>query len=104
MIPTADQIFSAVHALTGVTLAESQSASRLPRLVRARELYCFCLHEFAGMSYPEIARTLGKVSHSGVLESAARFDGRMKEALMKDKSIEPLLLRHLARMAEGAGR
>ncbi|MEM6393682.1 MAG: DnaA/Hda family protein [Planctomycetota bacterium] len=50
--------------------------SRHAHIVTARSLVAYLLHRLAPMSYPEIARAMGKKNHSGVLAAARRIEER----------------------------
>ena len=70
-----------ITALTGVESERLFSTSKKPAIIRARELLIYLAHEFAGMSYPEIAYAMRRRNHSACCDGAARFRGRLVTTL-----------------------
>ncbi len=65
--------------LTGATEAEVRSRTRAPHVVLARALAVLWCREFTGMSYPEIARELGRPNHSSVITALQRLTREIAE-------------------------
>ncbi|MEM6551314.1 MAG: DnaA/Hda family protein [Planctomycetota bacterium] len=80
--------------------------SRHAHIVMARSLVCYLLHRLAPMSYPEIARAMGKKNHSGVLAAARRIEERRqrREDVRVPTCPDPLPLESLIRELTDAVR
>ncbi|MEM1212185.1 MAG: DnaA/Hda family protein [Planctomycetota bacterium] len=72
---------------------------RHAHIVMARSLVCYLLHRLAPMSYPEIARAMGKKNHSGVLAAAGRIERRLlnREDVRVPTCPDPIPLESLVR-------
>ncbi len=69
-----DQVRDAVCAPLEVESAELGKSGRHPRVVMARALITVLCRELTTMSYPEIARALGKRNHSTVITAHRRVE------------------------------
>ena len=57
-------LIDAVCVVTGVSYSELMGDSRRAEIVRAKRLCVVCLYDICRRSFPEIARAMGKRSHS----------------------------------------
>lgn len=69
--PTLTQILRVVSARTGVGTVEMQSASRMPRIVRARMMYCALARKLTRWGSPAIGRKVDR-DHSTVMHAIAK--------------------------------
>jgi chromosomal replication initiator protein len=90
-------VVSAVTTRLAVDRSELLSNGRHRRVVLARGLAAYLARELTTLSFPEIARALGRENHS----TAHTADARIRQMLLNDDSIEDakdgavLKLRHL---------
>lgn len=90
-------VISAVTARLGVERSDLLSNGRHRRVVLARGLASYLARELTTLSFPEIARALGRENHS----TAHTADARIRQMLQSDESIDdlsdrgPVKLRHL---------
>ncbi|MGD9690683.1 MAG: DnaA/Hda family protein [Phycisphaerales bacterium] len=75
-------IISAVCAVVGVSEAEVLSSGRHALVVLARALCVLAARETTSMSYPEIARALGRPNHSTVITAFQRIGRQLKDGLV----------------------
>lgn len=69
-------LVEAVGKACRVDRSEMMSSSRHRDIVEARELLAHTAHEWAGASYPEISRAIGRRHHTTMLSAATRFQKR----------------------------
>lgn len=67
-----EPIARTVCGVLGVNMSELRSSSRHGRVVLARMMVALLCREQTTLSYPDIARVLGRASHSGVLAAVRR--------------------------------
>ncbi|MEM7681940.1 MAG: DnaA/Hda family protein [Planctomycetota bacterium] len=68
-----DAVLAAACDAVGVAPAMVRSTGRTAPVVLARALTVYLLHDGTAMSYPEIARALGRKNHSGVITARHRL-------------------------------
>jgi chromosomal replication initiator protein len=88
----------------GVDVGEIYGKGRHQRVVLARSLAAYLSRQLTTQSYPEIARALGRPSHSSVLMAARRFgDGiRRGDCIATDPGAAPIRLSDLLESARQA--
>jgi len=79
-----DAIARAVAEALGVDLAEMLSSSRHHRVVLARSVSAALSRELTTSSFPEIARALGRPSHSSVVSAVKRLQRHIAADAMCD--------------------
>jgi chromosomal replication initiator protein len=87
-----DQIRDAVCGPLEVESVELGKAGRHPRVVMARAVITLLCREFTTMSYPEIARALGKRNHSTVITAHRRIETQLDEAVRLGLPIDGLTI------------
>jgi len=62
------------HVLRRYTVEydEMVSRTRAPQVVRCRDAVVYALRETTGMSYPEIARAMGRTGHTAMMQMYQR--------------------------------
>jgi len=73
------QLVSAAAEAVGVAPQQIMSKTRVRPVVLARDIAIHLSRQMTSMSYPEIARALGRNNHSTVITAAQRFDKQLKE-------------------------
>jgi chromosomal replication initiator protein len=63
----------------GAEIHEVMGSSRQPAVVLARSMSAYIARRLTGLSYPEIARFLGRSNHSTVITACQRIDRQMAE-------------------------
>lgn len=76
----AEAILACVCNLTGVSEDEVRGRTRGEPVVLARSLAALLCRELTAMSYPEIARALGRPNHSSVITAIQRVSRQLPEA------------------------
>ncbi len=76
-----DQIRDIVCTQLDVETAELGKSGRHQRVVLARAMITLLCRELTTMSYPEIARALGKKNHSTVITAHRRIEGEFDEVV-----------------------
>lgn len=74
----AEQIIAHVCLALGVERSDLSSSTRHKRVVLARAIITHACRELTTMSYPEIARALGRPSHSTVITAHQRLSRQME--------------------------
>jgi chromosomal replication initiation ATPase DnaA len=64
-----------VSARTGVGIYEMQSASRMPRIVRARMIFCATARKLTRWGTPEIGRKVSR-DHSTVMHAISKVEAK----------------------------
>ncbi len=67
-------ILRVVSDATGVAISDMMTSCRRPRFVAARSLACHVAREITSLSYPEVARAMGRSSHSTVVSACKRME------------------------------
>ncbi|MEO1583073.1 MAG: DnaA/Hda family protein [Planctomycetota bacterium] len=88
-------IRDAVCEPLAVDSAELGRSGRHPRVVMARALITLLCRELTTMSYPEIARALGKKNHSTVITAHQRIDRQMGEPVRLGLAVDGLTIEQL---------
>lgn len=65
----------------GVTIEDCAGPTRHERVTLARELTTVLCREFTTLSYPEIARSMGKPNHSTVITAKQRYEKTKEDML-----------------------
>lgn len=73
------QLVTAAAEAVGVAPQQIMSKTRVRPVVLARDIAIHLSRQMTSMSYPEIARALGRSNHSTVITAAQRFDKQLKE-------------------------
>jgi chromosomal replication initiation ATPase DnaA len=76
---TMEAIVDAVTRATAVAPSALRGRGRQPRVVLARGVAATLARRLTALSHPEIARALGRGSHSGVVSSVKRIERRAAE-------------------------
>jgi len=66
--------------LLGVDLGEFTGTGRQPRTVLARSITAYLARRLTSMSYPDIARGMGRPSHSTIIAAAQRLEQQLAAA------------------------
>jgi chromosomal replication initiator protein len=75
----AEVIAQTVCRMLGVTIPELMGRTRHRRVVLARGVSVILCRRLTTLSYPEIARALGRPNHSTVITAHQRLEGSMKQ-------------------------
>ena len=78
-----------------VETAELGRSGRHRRVVLARAMITLLCRELTTMSYPEIARALGKKNHSTVITAHQRIDRQMGEPVRLGLAVDGLTIEQL---------
>jgi chromosomal replication initiator protein len=81
-----DAVQRVVAERFGLSKGQMQSSSRHQRLVWARSIVTYLAREVTTLSYPEIARSFGRRTHSSFIDA----NRRVTEAIAQQKSIDAL--------------
>lgn len=73
-----ESVIAATCAEMDIDPLELGFATRHPKVVLAREIATFIARECTRLSYPEIARAIGRPNHSTVITAFGRIAERMK--------------------------
>lgn len=84
-----ETICSEVCRTLGVQLEEVLGRSKHARVVLARTLCTFLARKLTTMSFPEIARSLGRGNHSTVVTANKRFERQIAESKKVDLGSDP---------------
>ena len=76
-LPTPEEIGDVVCAVCGVHGIQMRGSNRHRATVIARGLFVHLCRELTAMSYPQIARALGRAHHSTVITSHQRLRERL---------------------------
>ncbi|MCB9845769.1 MAG: ATP-binding protein [Phycisphaeraceae bacterium] len=79
-----EQIVELVCHSLGVSSAELMGRGRHRRVVAARALCVAIARELTNLSYPEIARAMGRPNHSSVITAHQRLQGQIADGVMLD--------------------
>ena len=71
--PHPTRVVRAVCALDGITCSDLLSQHRWPELIAARESITGCCRELVKASFPDIARAMGRRSHSATWDQYQRW-------------------------------
>ncbi|MEM9296033.1 MAG: DnaA/Hda family protein, partial [Planctomycetota bacterium] len=74
-----DAVLAAACDAVGVPASAARSTARTAPVVLARALAVYLLRELTPMSYPEIARSLGRKNHSGVITACQRLTRQLED-------------------------
>lgn len=86
-----DTVIDVVAEATGVDPARMAGRSRRREDVLARSLVIYLTRDLTKMSYPEIARALGRTSHSSVVTAHKRMEKQLSNAVTNPQSARPVL-------------
>jgi len=75
---TVDKIFEIVEKAYGVTKDEILSENRKREISYARHIVTYLIKELTDMSYPKIAKLLGRKNHSTCINSFNHVEGQLK--------------------------
>ncbi|MCE9620316.1 MAG: ATP-binding protein [Planctomycetes bacterium] len=78
------EIIDQVCTVTGVEMPQLAGAGRHRRISLARALIAWLARRHTSMSFPEIARSLGRTSHSAIHTGAARIDSLIEAGARVD--------------------
>lgn len=81
MRPTADEVANTISRWSGVSMDRVRGRSCVSADVDARGVICWLLHQYAEMSFPEVAIFLNKKSHSTFVESYKRISTELEKLL-----------------------
>lgn len=76
---TPDRVVHAICASFGVTASEMGAKGRHPRVVFARAVAAYLSRELTNASYPEIARAVGRPTHSTIVAADKKLRTRLEE-------------------------
>jgi chromosomal replication initiator protein len=105
-----DSIISHTCAALAVDVADLSGKTRHPRVVTARALITTLARQMTTLSYPEIARSIGRPNHSTVITAFQRFAKQLEadEAVDAPGAPEartlPVLMRQIAAAAQNGRR
>ena len=96
-------IAEAVGESLGVAASDAVGGGRSKPVVQARSLVAHLARELTTMSFPEIARAMGRPSHSSVITADKRLRAQLAadEAVFATGSTEPVPLRRLVEDLRG---
>lgn len=75
---TAERIISRVCDVLGVEYADLIGVERRRRVVLAREMVSYLARRLTTLSYPEIARGIGRPTHTTIIAANERFRRRLE--------------------------
>lgn len=75
---TVDKVFDMVEKAYGVTKAEIMSENRKKEIAYARHIATYLIKELTDMSYPKIAKLMGRKNHSTCISSFNLVDDHLK--------------------------
>lgn len=78
--PSPRQIIAEVAQRRGLTLEDLMGPSRLKRITRVRQEAMWELRQRTKLSFPQIARRLGRTNHTTALHAFRRHEERLAEA------------------------
>lgn len=76
---TPERVVQAICSAFGVTPADMGSKGRHPRVVFARAVAAYLSRELTNASYPEIARAVGRPTHSTIVAADKKLRTRLEE-------------------------
>jgi chromosomal replication initiator protein len=78
--PRGDEVVAAACRVMGVSASEFMGRGRHKRVVLARSIAATLCRRFTTMSYPEIARAMGRPNHSTVITACQRLARQLEHA------------------------
>ena len=96
-LPVAEGILNRTCDFYGVSLGEVKGNGRHPMVVKARETASYLIREKTSLSFPDIARVLGRPNHSSIITMYQRVENLMTAGyvVVKVKGCKHMTMREI---------